>query len=911
VRKFFSTITLLFVLVFARTAWPRQSDNVTPPETDHPADHSREKLSGQRVMQTFDFEERQQHYEDLPMFWTKVQDRDGFPHYSSGKLDNQHHRSGQYSFKLIPDGASVAFAYHPRRIKVKPGSDSLVSGYVHLENALNCRAQLFCQLTDRTGKKITGTYRTSELAQESQQEDNGWVRMEVHLPGLPDARYIQIGVQILQQKQWNRDDLPTDRIFKNNVNAVGWFDDISIYQIPRVILRSSKPGNVFNGAEVPEVQVIVEGVGELDYQVHMVIDNAWGHTIRDESWVLTGVEQQEKIESYPLPNLKAGIYRTTLEIYSAGKLITTRYLNFAKLSPLNAIAGIGGRDFGVLLMDDTAGDLQASFELAHLLNARLIKLPVWRRHPDSKGAILNEPDFDRKLIELQRQRMEIVATFDEIPYQIASKMDIDRDNLLDVFCQDRQLWQKEISYVLSRYIRQIPYWQIGPDNIRHRDTPSWDIRIRTGVDKLRTEFDKLIKDSVLTVPLSGMLEVSRQQLGTDYVSLTLSNAIGPSQIPAYLGDHRQQGLENIWVVLHPLDSELYNRSETLIDLAKRIAYAKKGNAQSIFIDHPWQQRSANGRNIIEPTETFLVFRTLADHLGSARYVGEFTVQDHIRALIFDHDGRGCLFVWNENFDPYGTEPATPVQIYLGENPVKFDLFGNTQPLTSRNGITNFTVGNWPVIISNIDTPIAVLRSSLRLAPTYIDASISRQKLQLHFDNPFNNVISGSLRFVLDERVNRNWSIEPSTINFILQPRQKFQEEISLKFPGNEVGGVKKLLAQFSIDADRNYRFKNPIPFEIRLEGIEVNIFTQKINQKDLLIQQVVTNESDQQITLRSFVDLPDQDHLERTIPRLQPAATATKSYLIRDADKWLGKIIRIGLYDPKGTKRINYHIEIN
>jgi hypothetical protein len=133
----------------------------------------------------------------------------------------------------------------------------------------------------------------------------------------------------------------------------------------------------------------------------------------------------------------------------------------------------------------------------------------------------------------------------------------------------------------------------------------------------------------------------------------------------------------------------------------------------------------------------------------------------------------------------------------------------------------------------------------------------------------------------------------------------------MKFPSNELGGKKDLKILFSIDANRSYNIQTRIPFEISLLGIDVNLFTRRIGQDDLLIQQVVTNESDKEVNLRSFLDLPDQSHLERSIPQLQPGATVTKAYLVRDARKWQGKIIRIGLDDPKGTKRINYHIDVN
>ena len=123
-----------------------------------------ERLTGQRVMHEFDFEEREIHYEDLPMHWTKCEGPpDAYPHYASGHLSRTRQRSGEYSFALAPYGRSVGYEYGRRLIGARPGSDFHISGYVHLEEAPRARARLSCVLTDRAGREIAGSYCESEL----------------------------------------------------------------------------------------------------------------------------------------------------------------------------------------------------------------------------------------------------------------------------------------------------------------------------------------------------------------------------------------------------------------------------------------------------------------------------------------------------------------------------------------------------------------------------------------------------------------------------------------------------------------------------------------------------------------------------------------------------------------------------
>ena len=113
----------------------------------------------------------------------------------------------------------------------------------------------------------------------------------------------------------------------------------------------------------------------------------------------------------------------------------------------------------------------------------------------------------------------------------------------------------------------------------------------------------------------------------------------------------------------------------------------------------------------------------------------------------------------------------------------------------------------------------------------------------------------------------------------------------------------RLLLLESFEFDQNALYL--CPADLLLQGRRL------INQNDLLIQQVVTNESDFQVSLKSFVTYPDRDRVEQTIPKLPPGETKTINYVIPDALQWLGQYIRIGLYDPKGTRRINHLVEIN
>lgn len=881
-----------------------------PSETDHPVDSTGSLLTGQRVMQTFDFEERDVHLDDLPMYWSKTPPQPGFHHFGGGILDSTHSRSGKFSFKLNPDGGSVGFQYHRKRIPIKPGSDFQVAGFVHLENSPTCRAQITCSFTDRNGKIIPESLHCSELVSNADQLSDGWAPLKVYIPGsFPSARYLTVGIYLLQQQQWNQDEISLSQIIPRDIKAVAWFDDITIYQLPRVILRTSKTSNVFDGSEEALLQIEVEGINSLDYQVQLTVHQANGKLIHDESWLLTGIVDGARTREIVLGDLEAGLYHANLKILSGGKFIANSKLTFARLAQLSGAPATSGINFGVLALDHNAGDFDAIIELTRQSNAKLIKIPVWRRKNDQSGSITTTPDFDRILLELQQNNIQVTAAFSEISTTLALKVDINRRELLDILSLNPEIWRPQVASVLAQYAHQIPYWQIGDDTVT--ENVSWDPRIRSVIDVLQNEFNKLVSNTVIATTLNGMFQVDLDQVGTSNIALGIPSAVIPAQIPDYIQDCRDRNLDLVWIKIEPLAEQIYSRENRLIDFAKRIIFAKIAHPQAIFINHPWKLTQYNARQRYEPTELLPVFRTFADHLGGADYVGQFNLAPKVPAMIFDCEGTGCLICWNDDFNPKDPRNMSKFKVLLGENVSQIDMFGNRKALKTDNGLTELAITSQPVIISGINTALASLRANLKLNPSVVDAGILSREVELSFKNPFKIPVSGRFRFLRTGINQQNWLIEPIAFSFTLRPGETIRQPITLKFPRNELGGEKILDTLITLDADRPYRIRQAIPFEIKLTGVELSIFARREGESDLLVQQVVTNVSEEKISLQSFIDLPDSDRLERAIPHLDPGATVTKSFRIKNADQWIGKYLRVGLYDPKGTRRINYNLKIN
>ncbi len=83
-----------------------------------------------------------------------------------------------------------------------------------------------------------------------------------------------------------------------------------------------------------------------------------------------------------------------------------------------------------------------------------------------------------------------------------------------------------------------------------------------------------------------------------------------------------------------------------------------------------------------------------------------------------------------------------------------------------------------------------------------------------------------------------------------------------------------------------------------------------VNSADLLIDQSVTNTGDRPLTLTAYVSAPGMSRQRRSMGRLQPNQTATRTFRLRNGATMLaGRTVRLGVIDASGA-RLNRALEI-
>src|SRR3954453_3991487 len=191
-----------------------------------------------RILRTFDFEERRLgNAEDIPMNWSKVEGP-GLPNYVNGRLTTDRARSGKYSFRFDLNGGSLVYRFDAGKIRVKQGAHYRVEGFVQTSKLANARARMTAYLVDSDGVPIKGTTHHSDLYA-AKRDDEDWQRLWVELSADdPRAASLIVELSLLQPSLYASNTLGGRTLFTQDIRGSAWFDDITVSQVPRVMIST-------------------------------------------------------------------------------------------------------------------------------------------------------------------------------------------------------------------------------------------------------------------------------------------------------------------------------------------------------------------------------------------------------------------------------------------------------------------------------------------------------------------------------------------------------------------------------------------------------------------------------------------------------------------------------------------------
>lgn len=876
-----------------------------------------------RILRTFDFEERELgNREDIPMNWNKV-DGPGLPHYVNGQLSTDRARSGKYSFRLDLNGGSLIYRYDAGRIRVQTGAHYRIEGYALTTPLAHARARLSAYFVDVDGNVLTTTEVHSELYA-ARRDDEDWHKLFVELSAdNPRAASLVIELSLLQPQFYAPTALGRQTLFRQDIRGSAWFDDVMISQVPKVKMSTERPGNVFRRGEEVRFQVVVSDRFIDDLAVKLVVQNAAGRQVYQRS----GAAEIASAENLGtgrrrfwavLPELPPAWYQVSLVMSSRGKYVGEQKLDFISLAD-NAPVELPDDRFGVIATDLPFEGWADLPEILPIIGAGRVKLAIWNRTGDVQQ--YDSAAFDRMLVRLQELRITPTACLVDLPPEIAEKLAAKRKfaEAAQTFAgatpkgpvpdsawpqllkADPQDWQPQLAQLIARHANHLDRWQLGADGT---DAFVTQKGMRDVYDKVYKEFAQLMYKPDLAMPWPAWYELDGKLPAT--VALSMPPSVLPAQLPLYMADLRGHEVHELSISLQTLDRQQYGREVQIRDYAQRVIYALAADARRIDLPLPYDVRRDGDDLIKQPNELFMVARTLITHLGGATFKGKVPIAPGIEAFLFERENRGIMVLWDRG----GTNQMRQLAINLGEKPLRIDLWGNTSPLLSDDdaraaGTMQLKLGTMPILLVDIDAQLAMLRTSVALDRPLIESSFQTHSRRIRFSNPFKTAISGTVKL----KAPPGWTLNPATQSFNLNPGETYDHELSIEFPYNSYAGPKVIDADFTVQADRTSTFTVPLTLMLGLSNVGIQTMAVR-DGDDVVVQQTIQNYGDTPIDYNAFAIFPGHPRQERLVINLGAGRTTLKRYRFNDVKVTPGMKIRVGVKEQNGSRILNEEVEI-
>lgn len=861
-----------------------------------------------RIIKVFDFNERPLgNLEDIPMYWQKIKAA-GFVHYVNGKFDEKI-GSPAPSFKLQLNGGNVGYIYTARRIPAFPNSDHKIIAKVRAEDIRYARGYLEAFYMDRYGNVLTDTIARSPLiGPESNLPEGKWRIISFELPYKnPDARFIGLAVFLVQQDHLPSELQDLSMVYKKDIKAAVWFDQITIIRLPQVRLRFPAGRFVyFSGENIP-IELLVADPLPSDlkaaFSVYSLTD---GKELRYDldvdvlpapELILQGKAKRPTFRKIDLKGLAPGSYRLELEVYSDEMMVISRSAQIAVLAVDDTrgneqlLGSEEKRDFGVSLIGELfhRSLVDELVDVIERLGPRWLAVPIWRSDlPLIKEDVKPSPIVSF-LSKLDRRRFMVVGGFVSVPQRFGGLDDMQADaTVYDLFTMRSAVWEPELSIVLSRYADRISRWIIGSP------LDCWqypDLRISKVVDRLLPVFKQFQDDFSIIVNWPAMIEPTKGLPSESGYMIRVPVELMPTVFEDYFSIWQRK--EDLWVIMEKQDLATTDMLAAMVDFCKRLVFAKMAGLRHIAVDSLWDYKEISGRYRIQPTPYYVAYANIINKLADSEYVGRVMLNEECSGFMFCDDKNATVVVLPENDEDIKVAVKFPSDIRA------YDIWGR--------GLKTFPSGDdmilqySPVIfISGLPSGIGRFISSVRFADSQITSRFGVHHVKLVFENVFGQSINGTVQLKPD----RYWQFEPSGGRFILSPGARYELPMKLRFPTNEPIGKKFIRVRFNMEVQQHIDIEVIVPLFVSVSDLKMRVIW-FVRDGRLVVVQEIRNTGRSSADLIAYLVAPDRPRMERQIRKLLPGQVATKEYVIGNWPDYYGKTIRVGFREIRGDRMGN------
>lgn len=859
-----------------------------------------------RTVHRFDFEERSLgNLEDIPKYWERL-DMVGFPPFATGSFDLDQGHHAPPSLYLASGGRNVALTYIGPDTKIKFSSDYRVEGFIRADELRYARACLSAQFLDQHSQPILSTMvRTEFVGGDDGHDGNNdgnhggndddradeWVRFELFLPAAPpNARTIGLTAWVLQASRWNTSTRTRRHIPRNDVHGGAWFDDIAVVSLPRVRLESSEADNVLSAEGVQELRATIAAQRGENLVGQLSIFAADGELVATHS-IPTDAAAPTESTSVPVGHLRPGLYLARLDVSNEDTLILSRRLSFARLAEPIENARPGARAFGIVINPETRLEPAVEFSLLRRQMAKSAKLPVWSGIPSDPPTKAQRRANDWLVSELVKDGFALTAVLAGPPGPIVQGDGPYPRSLIDLLTEDETAWQEYLAAVAAPHAGAFRWWQVGRDD----RVPTADAgKLTTALDRLRSAIRRFTTSPQLALPVSSFRGAPARTLPVEEIALS----IGPELIPGWGARRFEElaglGYDRLTAFVSPLPAAVYRGRERLADWVQRIALARHAGAATVFVPQTWRVRETVYGNISEPTEEYIVLRTLVDVVGDAAPGQRLDIAPTVECLAF-HDGdRTTLVLW----DATAPEGGRVYPIQMGQAVEVLDVWGQSTAMKrDQRGRQLVRLSAMPVFVRNVERWLVDLRASMTIEPAHVESGQELQRHIVQITHQGQFPVAGSIQFSPP----KGWTVSPRSASFNLMPQRSVRLPIEVHYPHNASAGVKHIVARIDLPSS-SYYMEVPLAVDVGLTDVDVWGMAY-VEQASLVIRQVVTNRTSKTIHFRGTASVPGRQRQYRPLTNLRPGETQQVEYRFPGGQRLIGEEVTVGLREMNDGPR--------
>ncbi len=857
----------------------------SPPATD--TSNAGTQGSGQpvRLVRHFDFDERKLgNFEAEPMHWRRHTGA-GLPAFGRGQFDDALGLPAP-SFRVDMRGGNVGYAYDANDVRVEPRADYLVVGQIRTEGLSHARAFIAAAYCDEDGEALPGTAAVSPLLGSG--ECASWQRVEVDLGRAPDAaRRIRLELWAAQSQQWTltgRSD--SDAIPRQDVRGTVWFDEITVYKLPRVRLSFSHPGGIAPVGADCALLIDVSGHGAEALRAELTVFEPDGAPIAQRT-----IETSAANERVALPPLEPGNYWARLLVRIGSDSLIDRRVMFAILPELWG-APSASAQFGVDVQPWSGEDIAGLSELIASLECGAVKVPIPTVGPLARSV---EVEYllgvSALLRELSGRRIDTTGV---ILTEEAFSTPRGGQSTRQAVTTDPE-WKTRMGSVLANLGGLLNSWQLGDERGELAEGDAWEelsiAAARNGLRQFLTS-PQVVVPRTLLAPASAGREIS---------SVLVPPEIAPRAMVGQLEFLTLGGEGRTWLRFGTESSAEIPASQRVADLARRVVLAKAIEPHRLYFDAPFRESRDGGLCQWQPTEWFVALRTLFRWLADRHAAGVLPVGPDSVGIVFDRPGSSCLIAWT-----WATEPQPcAIDLFVEDHVRAQDLWGRSVPLDARKGRVRPIIPPTPILVDGVRGPLTLLHATLRIEPTEIEARASRSTVELAFTNCHDSRISGTVEIAAP----RDWSVEPASVPFSVEPGQEFRQALSLTLPRRAVATTRNLSAVVHLRSPESADLALDVPIMVGLRELRSRV-TASWEGDRLVVEQSLHNLSNHEVNFTAFCQAPGRRRNERTFLRLAPNAAARHRYVFPAARDLAGARLCAGVREIGGERALDHVVDV-